>query len=190
MAVSVRGDFHKLKAWKTLFEKAPELLKPMSQDMAEEILGLVQDGFRSQSDPYGEAWAPKKRDDGRSILVGKTSRLRRGWHREKVNERGFVIAPSVKYATAHQDPRARKGWGKRPGALTRLPRRAMVPYRGLPPDWRKALTSIARDHLRAHFTSSRSSAGRSLVASKIIGLKRRFNAIALVKRALREVQGD
>jgi hypothetical protein len=186
MAVSVRGDFHKLKAWKALFDKAPELLKPMSNDMAEELLGFVQDGFRSQADPYGDGWPAKKVDDGRSILVGKTTRLRRGWHTERVGNRGFVIAPSVFYAIAHQDPKPRPKWGGK-----RLPRRAMVPYRGLPDKWQRALSEIANDHMHAHFTSSKSpSTGRSFVKAKLAGLKRKTNAMALVKRALREVQGD
>ena len=185
MAVVIRGDFHKLKAWKQLFKTAPELMTPISEDGAEELLGKVQDGFRDQKDPYGQAWAPKKVPDGRAILVGETTRLRRGWHTERVGKKGFVIAPSVRYASAHQDPQPRAKWGGK--ALTR---RAMIPYRGLPASWKQALREVARDHLRRHFTSSRSSNGPSMLAAKKAGFKRKFNPIALAKRVIREVQGD
>jgi hypothetical protein len=186
MAVVIRGDFHKLKAWKQMFKTAPEVMVPISKDGAEELLGLVQDGFRDQKDPYGEPWAPKKIPDGRAILVGETTRLRRGWHTEKVARKGFVIAPSVQYASAHQNPQRRPQW-----AGKALKRRAMIPYKGLPGVWKKALREVARDHLRRHFSSSHSSSGgRSLLAGKMAGLKRSTNPIALAKRVIREVQGD
>jgi phage gpG-like protein len=189
MAVVIRGDFHKLKRWKQLFDEAPELMEPISKDGAEELLGKVQDTFREQADPYGKAWPTKKVPDGRSILVGETTRLRRGWHTERVGKKGWVIASSVDYATAHQNPQVRANWGKRPGSLKQLPRRAMVPYKGLPAEWKAALREVARDHLRRHFSSSQSSGGVGLVGAKLAGLKRSFNAIALLKRAVREVQG-
>lgn len=190
MAIVIKGDFHRLKAWKKMFEGAPELLAPMSKDMAEELLGKVQDGFRSQSDPYGQPWAPKKRSDGRSILVGNTARLRRGWHVEKTNAHGFKIIPSVRYALPHQDPKPRARWGGKS-----LPRRAMVPYRGLPADWKRSMNEVAKDHLRKHFTrKSRASAGfsgggMSFISAKLSGLKRRFNIVALARRVAKEVQG-
>jgi phage gpG-like protein len=186
MPVTIRGDFHKLKEWKHLFKTAPDLMEPIAKDGAEELLGLVQDTFRDQKDPYGQAWAPKKVPDGRAILVGETTRLRRGWHTERVGKKGFVIAASVKYASAHQDPRPRKQWGGK--ALTR---RAMIPYKGLPGAWKQALREVARDHLRRHFSSSRgSSGGVGILAAKMGGAKRKLNPIALAKRVVREVQGD
>jgi len=186
MPVVIRGDFHKLKAWKELFKTAPELMAPIAKDGAEEILGLIQDGFRAQADPYGQAWAPKKIPDGRSILVGETTRLRRGWHTERVGKKGFVVASSVKYASAHQDPRPRAAWGGKA-----LKRRAMIPYRGLPASWKQALREVARDHLRRHFTSSRGSGGgMGILSAKMGGAKRKFNPIALAKRVIREVNGE
>lgn len=188
MAVVIRGDFHKLKAWKQLFKTAPELMAPISKDGAEELLGFVQDGFRDQADPYGKPWPAKKIPDGRAVLVGETTRLRRGWHTERVGKKGFVIAPSVDYASAHQDPQPRAKWGGKA-----LPRRAMVPYRGLPGAWRSALREVARDHMRRHFSSARDlsgGAGMGLLSAKKAGLKRTINAMALVKRVVRAVHGD
>lgn len=186
MAVVIRGDFHKLKAWKQLFKTAPELMTPIAKDGAEELLGKVQDGFRDQKDPYGQPWAPKKVPDGRAILVGETTRLRRGWHTERVGKKGFVIAPSVVYASAHQDPQPRARWGGK--ALTR---RAMIPYKGLPAAWKQELREVAREHLRNHFTSSKSSGGgASMLTAKMAGAKRSLNPMALAKRVIRSVQGD
>jgi phage gpG-like protein len=187
MAVVVRGNFGKLKGWREALKKAPELMVPISKDGAEELLGKVQDGFRAQADPYGAPWAPKKFDDGRAILVGKTTRLRRGWHVKAATRKRFVISPSVDYAAAHQDPRPRPKWGGK-----KLPRRAMVPYRGLPKAWADSMREVVREHMREHFlkSSSSSRAGMSIVQAKLAGMKRKFNAIALIKRAVRKVQGD
>lgn len=187
MSIVIRGDFHRLKAWAKMFEGTPELLKPMSKDMAEELLGKVQDGFRDQRDPYGQAWAPKKIPDGRAVLVGETTRLRRGWHVEKTNAHGFKIIPSVKYAIAHQDPQPRAKWGGKA-----LPRRAMVPFRGLPDSWKKDMKDVVRDHFKRHFTSARRAGGggMSFLSAKLAGVKRSLNPIALAKRVIREVQGD
>lgn len=186
MAVTIRGDFRKLKGWKEALKKAPEVMTPISKVGAEELLGFVQDGFRAQADPYGVPWPAKKVDDGRAILVGKTTRLRRGWHIVAARKNRFVIAPSVDYAAAHQDPRPRAKWGGK-----KLPRRAMVPYKGLPAPWKDALRDIAHEQLREHLLGSRSRTGRmSMAQAKIAGLKRTFNPTALIKRAVREVQGD
>ena len=187
MSVTISGDFAKLDEWRELFEEADELLAGMSQDMAEEILGLVQEGFSQERDPYGEAWKPKKRSNGKPTLVGKTARLRRGWHVANKSKGGFTIAPSVNYAMAHQSPKKRnEGWT--------MPRRMMVPSkeRGLPASWKDSLGDVATSHLSAHFKRKGASkgAGIGFIAGKIRGIKMRFSPERLIKRVVREVVGD
>lgn len=208
----VTGDFGSLAAWERAFRSAPKTLQEMAQPMAEEVLGLVQEGFAKEQNPYGEPWAPKAIPDGRSILVGKTARLRRGWHVKRAGKSGFMVAPSVDYAGLHQNPTKKRIKAKNGKALAFSgggatmfrrsvkppPQRMMVPVsaRGLPREWSQAMAEVAIDVIRARIqpkraarSKGRPSAGRGFAAGKLIGLKRRFNAIALMKRVVREISG-
>lgn len=195
--VVVGGDFKLLEAWEQALGNAPEVLGGMSRGMAEEALDLVQEGFATETNPYGEPWPAKKVDDGRAVLVGKTARLRRGWSIRRAGKGSFMIAPSVTYAAAHQDPQKRAGWGTRPGSYTQLPQRMMVPGsgRGLPTSWSNALESVAEDHLAAHFGKKAArraitaSGGIGFVGHKLIGFKRQFNAVALLRKLVKAVSG-
>lgn len=186
MAFEVDGDFGALEDWEKSFESADKLLGAMSRDMAEELLGLVKEGWRQQANPYGQPWKKKKRDDGRQILVGKTARLKGGWHVKRSTKRGFTIAPSVDYAGFHQT------------GTKFIPARHMVPTktRGLPKEWRKALEAVALDHFAAHFGSKRAAralrraGGMGFIKGRIVGLKRRFNIQALLRKAVRAVSGE
>lgn len=147
----------------------------MSKNMAEETVNLIADGFNSQTDPYGKKWKDKKKPDGRKTLSGKTGDLKTGWHPVEVTEGGFTVAPSVDYAAPHQSPRD----GKRP-------RRMMIPdkKKGLPTKWKEVYGEIATETLKAHF--ARSSAGSmGFVTAKLVGLKRRFSADALLRKMIR-----
>lgn len=143
MSLTITGDFAKLSEWQKTIETTPSVLADISRIGAEELLDLVQQGFDAESNPYGDRWKPKKRDDGRAILVGKTARLRRGWHTKKSDKGGFTIAPSVSYAAFHQR------------GTKRMSKRMMVPQRssGLPPKWKQALIEVnalvMREHLKA-----------------------------------------
>jgi len=125
--------------------KSQRLLEVVSRNMAEEAVGLVQDGFRSETDPYGERWKPKQNPDGRKTLSGVTGRLKTGWHLKTQDAKGFTVAPSVEYALYHQAPR--RG---RSGRLKR-PRRRMVPVtrQGMPRKWSRRLNEAAREAFQA-----------------------------------------
>jgi phage gpG-like protein len=117
------------------------ILRRVSQNLAEETVDLIKQGFRDQKDPYGHAWKPKKAQDGRMTLSGPTSRLKGGWHIKQVSDSGFIVAPSVTYADYHQQ-------GGR-----HLPRRMMVPDAGigLPSGWKRAYDETATDVLAEVF---------------------------------------
>lgn len=186
MPTRMSGDFDVLKRWQKQLGNSPKLLADMSAAMAEETITLIADGWRNQSDPYGDPWKPKKADDGRQILVGKTARLRDGWHVVKARRAGWTVAPSVDYASPHQDPKPRPAWGGKS-----LPRRMMIPTRGrgLPRSWSNAYGEVAAGHIESHFARG-GGQGVGFITGKIVGLKRRFNPMALVRRAVREVEGD
>lgn len=184
MKVKVKGK-GPIDQWRSALQAMPGIMSDLGEQMAEEAVDLIAEGFANQRDPYGQAWKPKKLDDGRSILVGKTTRLRRGWQKRRTGHTTWQVSSSVEYATAHQDPQARPKWGGK-----KLPRRMMVPSaaRGLPPEWKKAFAAATREALRQQFKSSGGKLG--LVKYKIIGLKRRFNALAIIRKAFRQAFGE
>lgn len=142
-----------------------QALRTLSNNLAEEVIELIGEGFERETDPYGKAWAPKRFPDGRQVLVGKTARLRRGWHRKSVGPSGFTIAPSVKYARYQQHGRgpvhAHSGKALRfmvggkavfRKSVGPAPARKMVPDRGRLPDaWRRALLLAARAYFKEAF---------------------------------------
>lgn len=182
MSVKTKGKDH-LASWREVMRAAPSLVDEMGEMVAEEALDLVKEGFAKQTDPYGDRWKEKKVDDGRSILVGKTTRLRLGWHTVKKGNGKWTVAPSVEYAAAHQDPQPRARWGGK-----KLPQRMMIPSRkrGLPPEWQKRMDEAMSDVFEAHFGAGSSSKNLGFMRYKIIGLKRRFSLSAILRRAVNE----
>ncbi len=141
MTLTLTGDFKKLGNWAQKIQSVggDRALKELSANLAEEALELVAQGFQDQADPAGRDWKQKKIDDGRSILVGRTARLRRGWHRKRASARGFTIGPAVDYAKYHQ------------GGTSRMVARKMVPDGTLPSKWKQALEGIAQAYFRDYF---------------------------------------
>lgn len=153
-----RQDFAKLEHWTRLFNSGHVLTSATNNAMAEEMVGLIKDGFRTETDPYGKKWKPKKKPDGRKTLSGKTSRLKGGWHVKRKSDSSFTVAPSVDYATPHQT-----------GAPSRnlVPRR-MVPTqsRGLPGKWSKAFKEVALLVARAFYSTKPGQKAKTKTAKK------------------------
>jgi hypothetical protein len=184
MSVKTKGTDH-LASWRETMRAAPSLVNEMGQMVAEEALDLTLEGFRKQQNPYGEDWKPKKVDDGRSILIGKSVQLKR-WQIVKKGNGKWTLSPSPTagdYAGAHQDPQPRALWGGK-----KLPQRMMIPSkkRGLPPEWSKRMEEAMNDVFDAHFGGGSSSKNLGFMRYKIIGLKRRFSLPAILKRAVNE----
>ena len=123
------------------------ILAAASSSLAEECIGLIKDGFRTETDPYGRKWAPKQRPDGRKVLSGKTGRLKGGWKVSKQDQHEVAVTPSVDYAEHHQNPR-RNAQGR-----LKRPKRMMVPEyeRGLPLRWKRQLREAANDAIAEFF---------------------------------------
>lgn len=103
MNAYVRGDFSKLLGFTRKLSDFRRALEDVADSAAEEAVKLVAEGFQQQSDPYGNEWKPKRHDDGRSVLVGKTARLRRGWHWKRTGVGKRRVYSNVDYAIYHQD---------------------------------------------------------------------------------------
>ena len=135
-----RGGAKKLKALQEALATSPDVLKVISRNCAEETLNFVKDRFREEKDPYGKRWKPKQIPDGRKVLSGKTSNLKGGWHVAKQSRRGFIIAPSVDYATFHQT------------GTRYMASRKMVPDSdNVPRELTRVWSEIATEALSEHF---------------------------------------
>jgi len=141
----VSAGGRKVRAWAKAFGDLDGALSAISGSLAEETVNLIKDGFRHETDPYGDRWTPKQAADGRKTLSGPTSRLKTGWHVRVQGASGFIVSPSVEYAAPHQNPKPG------PGGKLKRPRRMMVPTaeKGLPPTWSRAYAEIVNEHLGA-----------------------------------------
>jgi len=95
-------------ALEKILSKPDKILDLVATSLAEESLGLIKDGFRTETDPYGQKWVPKQRKDGRKTLSGETSRLKTGWKIKRQDRDEIRISPSVPYALYHQAPLPRR----------------------------------------------------------------------------------
>jgi len=168
-SISFTGDFAKLNKWLKKLERAPEVLDLVGKQLAEETIELIRDGFESETDPYGNPWAPLKLRTGR-ILSDKGG-LRSSWHQVSSSRRGFEVASGKLYAKWHQGgtgiygPRKQRIVPKRSRALGPInpgglffrsvkgtPKRRMVPSRGpLPAAWRRRYVETAQEVLTEYF---------------------------------------
>ena len=187
MHVKVRGGSG-VDDMRYLLKNAPELLSEMSQAVGNEALGLVLEGFNRQADPYGKPWEPKKVDDGRLVLHGYTTNLKRGWKLQQTKNNMVSLSPSVSYAAVHQE--GFSGMVTREGTSYQLkiPQRMMIPSRaaGLPNEWMSQLKEAVEDAVKSYAASAGGGgAGMSILAGKMAGLKRRLNIQAIIRRAFR-----
>lgn len=131
------GDFGKLARWERNLGRIadPGVAFQIADAMTDVALGLVAEEFGHEQDPFGNRWAPKKKDDGRPILRGETNRLV-SWRKAFVNQHGYRIASKAPYAKYHQ-------YGTR-----KMVARPMVPNRRLPARWASEFRGvfIARMH--------------------------------------------
>jgi len=142
----------------------PKFRVRLSQVLGAAAIKLVNDGFRTSTDPYGEKWARLRHRKGQPLL--DTGRLRASFTVRPTGA-GFRIDASASYAVYHQhgtkphkrgarvaaqNARGRFISRKKAGEATRkvrvafipehtaggIPARMMVPtpQRGLPPKWR------------------------------------------------------
>jgi phage virion morphogenesis protein len=169
MPITLTGDFAALDAWAKQIGKFTTQTVPrqVAKQLADEALRLVDQGFETGKDPYGNPWAPRKGRSKKPILV-RRGRLRR-YRRRSFSAIGFTIGSNAPYAGYHQHgtglhgPKGRKytirakqtaylkfktsdgKWVYRrqvqhPG----VPRRAMVPIGGnLPAKWGRQFERIA-----------------------------------------------
>jgi phage gpG-like protein len=162
--------FRRLKHLRKQLETAPAALpQTIMRNLGEEAHALISEGFRTQTDPYGERWKDKLIADGRGTLSGDTSRLK-NFAPAVISRLGFRISATVNYAVHHQYGTGIYGrHGRRivptkakalkiPGlgyrkSVAGSPIRMMVPskQRGLPRSWSRAFKDLAAEVIQDHF---------------------------------------
>ncbi len=100
MKASFKGDTLKLDKWAKRLREVPNALDTLSEQLAEETIGLVREGFENSEDPYGAKWASLKLRDGRPLE--DNGHLKSSWFRKYATRKGFAIANAKKYAIYHQ----------------------------------------------------------------------------------------
>jgi hypothetical protein len=172
MRFKFTGDFKELEKFRDKVVAAPKTLRTVNEQLCEEAIDLVREGFEKQEDPYGNKWEghsdlTKELRPGGRILEGETGNLKSSWHRLRVSVRGFSIANAKKYAAFHQDgtgihgPKRRaikpingkslripsKGGAVFLGSVKGAPKRPMVPDDGkaLPERWKRRFVETAHE---------------------------------------------
>lgn len=168
MKVRFTGDFASLKRFQKKVEQAPKALITVNEQLAEETIALIREGFDQSRDPYGNAWAPLVLRDGRPLE--DTGGLKAAWFRQSINMRGFVVANGKSYASFHQGgtgiygPRHQRivpikanvlrlgKTGMVASSVRGTPKRRMVPDRWrLPDSWKRRYRETAQEVLTEIF---------------------------------------
>lgn len=77
-------------------------LRPVLQDIAEDIVQRAKARFDTSTGPDGQRWKAKKRPDGRPPLVGPSGNLRRQIVPQAAGADQVAIAATMKYAAIQQ----------------------------------------------------------------------------------------
>lgn len=170
MKIKFSGDFAILAKWTDQIARAPKVLDTLNEQLAEETVELIREGFDSSTDPYGDKWEPLVLRSGRPLE--DTGGLKASWHRRNVSRTGFTVGSSKQTARWHQrgtgvhGPRKRRIRPRTASALSfsaggqryafrsvrGSPKRMMVPTGGnLPARWRARYVRTAQDVLTELF---------------------------------------
>jgi phage gpG-like protein len=79
---------------------SPGLRRDIAANCAEAAVKLIDDGFRTSTDPYGKPWAPLKSRVGKPLLDTRTHL--QGRLAPRVTGSGFTISTSFVGAPVHQ----------------------------------------------------------------------------------------
>lgn len=120
-------------------DRLADATEDLFQELAEETLELIDQGFNDAVDPRGVGWAPRRRGSRRTNpLLQDTLTLREGFFISGVNKNGFVILNETPYEGFHQR------------GTVNLPARRMVPGTGEGLGrWADPLQKIAHDFIKS-----------------------------------------
>jgi len=166
MDVKFTGDFVALTRFADKISGTPDILITVSEQLAEETIGLIREGFDKSEDPDGNEWDPPLLRAGKPLQ--DTGGLKASWYRRSSSRDGFSVASAKQYSVYHQfgtgiyGPRktairpVKAKALKLPNGIFRRsvkgtkPRR-MVPSSGIPTEWSRRLVETATEVLESHF---------------------------------------
>lgn len=169
MPLQFTGDFQALNAFAARVAKAPARVREVNQQLAEEAVELVREGFETSTDPYGKRWAPLKLRAGQPLRDTGAMQI---WRTRNITARGFSVFSPREYAVYHQEGTGIHGPRRKPirpvkaralrfpgpsgpmfaRQVDGVPRRRMVPDAGpLPSRWRERFISTAHETMREIF---------------------------------------
>lgn len=169
MRFKFAGNFKALEKWRDKIETLPSVLVTVNEQLAEEAIDLVHEGFETQTDPNGRPWAPHAaltraiRPGGR--ILEDNGQLKSSWFKRHVGRDGFGIGNPQQTAEWAQEGTGLLGPKKRAikpihakslriptpggpvflGAVAGQPPRKMVPEGSrLPARWKKRFVETAQ----------------------------------------------
>lgn len=120
--------------------ESQEFLEGMAKEMSAVVEDLVEKGFQTATDPYGNPWAPRKLAEGRRqpphLPLRKTYQLHDSFRVES-SAQGVKVTNPVAYAPFIND------------GTRNMDARAMLPGEKGLGDWEEPLREAARDYLNS-----------------------------------------
>lgn len=128
-------------------DKLAASTEELCQELADESLELIDQGFKVEEDPYGWPWAPRANDLGggrerrRGVISSRpilqdTGALRSHFVISGVHSQGFGISNPTEYGGYHQE------------GTSKMPARSMVPQAGDLGRWAEPFQKTAREFIR------------------------------------------
>jgi hypothetical protein len=170
------GDFKQLEGFARDIENAPDALRTVSEQLAEETIELIREGFEHETDPYGRKWkrhsklTQRIRPGGR--ILADSGGMKAAWHRKSASRENFEVANAKAHAIFHQEGTGVYGPKKKPikpvrakalripvgngavflGQVAGSPKRRMVPTNGrIPKRWATRYVETAQEVLTEIF---------------------------------------
>lgn len=96
-SASLTGNWRALTNWSKQLDRiaSNRFAGDFANKLADTLLDLVDDGFKTASDPDDHPWKPKAIPDGRAPLHGSTGGLsqKRNWLKKQVDSKRIRIGP-------------------------------------------------------------------------------------------------
>jgi phage virion morphogenesis protein len=136
VSVEIQGDKEFFAKLDRLIAKASDL-SPVMQETGEYMLLQLREGFESESDPYGAAWAP---------LAASTLRQKKGT--SILNDTGTMMGTLAYVAGGNQvEAGVNTFYAKyHQFGTVKMPQRKIVPDEGAPPEWEGEIEDIFKDY--------------------------------------------
>lgn len=136
--MSLTGDFPALARLQADLNRLAEVPSAAAREASRDISRLLAREFATSTDPYGRAWKPLKRKRRGGRVLVKTGALKAGTVARPLPGAGIGVELGASYGLYHQT-------GTRRG----LPRRPILPDRGLPASWNEAVSRAVERAVRA-----------------------------------------